>query len=73
VRNKAGYSSEQSLPQSLHGHGPSPFIVGPGYATISAAKSVKVPMQRKFQSIANGMKVTFEQVSFDVESFKGIS
>ena len=72
VLDLAGYSSEQSLPQSLHGHGPSPFIVGPGYATISA-KSVKVPMQRKFQSIANGMKVTFEQVSFDVESFKGIS
>jgi hypothetical protein len=34
---------------------------------------IKVPMQRKFQSIANGMKVTFELVSFDVESFKGIS
>jgi hypothetical protein len=34
---------------------------------------VKVPMQRKFQSIANSMKVTFEPVSFDVESFKGIS
>jgi hypothetical protein len=33
----------------------------------------KVPMQRKFQNIANGMKVTFEPVSFDVESFKGIS
>ena len=36
VLDLAGYSSEQSLPQSLHGHGPSPFIVGPGYAPISA-------------------------------------
>ena len=36
VLDLAGYSSEQSLPQSLHGHGPSPFIVDPGYAPISA-------------------------------------
>ena len=36
VLDLAGYSSEQSLPQSFHGHGPSPFIVGPGYAPISA-------------------------------------
>jgi hypothetical protein len=52
VLDLAGYSSEQSLPQSLHGHGPSPFIVGPGYATISA-KSVNAIVSGKYINLGD--------------------
>ncbi|CAB4011850.1 Hypothetical predicted protein, partial [Paramuricea clavata] len=52
VLDLAGYSSEQSLPQSLHGHGPSPFIVGPGYAPISA-KIVNAIVSGKFTNLGD--------------------
>jgi hypothetical protein len=45
-----------------HGHYVTTYI-------YSYSISIKVPMHRKFQSIANGMKVTFEPVSFDVERY----
>ena len=55
VLDLAGYSSEQSLPQSLHGHGSSPFIVGPGYAPILAisANSVNAIVSGKYINLGD--------------------
>jgi hypothetical protein len=52
VLDLAGYSSEQSLPQSLHGHGTSLFIVGPGYAPISA-KIVNATVSGKYINLGD--------------------